>query len=49
MTDSQPDVQRGIEQSTLHDASSLDGKTSIPVYTTIDVGTITTIVAVKID
>ena len=49
MTDSLPDVQRGIKQSTLTGASSLSGQTTIPVYTTIDVGTNTTIVAVKID
>ena len=35
MTDLPPDVQRGIEQSTLPGASSIAGKTIIPVYITI--------------
>ena len=35
MTYSPPDAQRGIEQSTLPDASSLAKQTSIPDFTTI--------------
>ena len=49
MTDLPPDVQRGIEQSPLPGASSLAGQTTIPVYTTIDVGTNTTTLTIPVD
>ena len=48
MTDSPPDVKRGIGQSTLPDASSLVGQTSIPDYTTIDVGTHNTTLTIPV-
>ena len=49
MTDSPLDVQRGIEQSPLPDASSLAEQTTIPVYTTIDVGTNTKTLTIPVD
>ena len=49
MTDSAADIQRGIEQSTLPDASSIAEQSSVPDYTTNDIGTNTTTLTIPVD
>ena len=49
MTDSAADIHRGIEQSTLPVASSIEWESAVPDYTTIDVGTNTTTLTIPVD
>ena len=49
MNDLPPDVQRGIEQSPLPGASSIEWESAVPDYTTNDDGTNTTTLTIPVD